>query len=54
MIKRKEIDNIIKKSPFQFIKLTSGENISIMHSFEGLLGAIWGMEFIFAFCDVSI
>ncbi len=44
----------IKKSPFVFMWLSSGENISIGHSFEGLLGAIWGREFIFAKCDAFI
>ena len=44
----------ITLSPFSFISYTSGELITILKDYTGLLGALFGVQFIFATCDASI
>ena len=44
----------ITLSPFSFIPYTSGELITILKDYTGLLGALFGVQFIFATCDASI
>ncbi|EMR75381.1 nitrous oxidase accessory protein [Thermoplasmatales archaeon SCGC AB-540-F20] len=44
----------ITLSPFSFIPHTSGELITILKDYTGLLGALFGVQFIFATCDASI
>ncbi|UCD14655.1 MAG: hypothetical protein JSW60_04335, partial [Thermoplasmatales archaeon] len=45
---------LVRFSPFQFLKLTSGEKVSILKSYEGLLGDLFGWQFILAKCDAFI
>ncbi len=45
---------VITLSPFSFIPYTSGELITILKDYTGLLGALFGVQFIFATCDASI
>jgi len=45
---------LIKFSPFQFLAFTSGEPITILKDYTGLLGALFGVQFIFATCDAPI
>jgi len=44
----------ITLSPFSFIPYTSGELITILKDYTGLLGALFGVQFIFATCDAPI
>ncbi len=45
---------VIKFSPFQFNTYVSGEEMAILKHYKGLLGAIFGIQYVLAWCDAHI